>query len=60
MSPSDDFEEFVRVSTRMLGLPVEDAWVGAISLHLKRLLEAAAVLDESGFRSNDLAPRFDP
>lgn len=60
MSRSDDLEELVRVNARILNLPIEEAWVPAISLHLERLLAAAAVLDQSGFQSNDFAPRFDP
>ena len=60
MSPSSNLEQFVRIGSESLGLPVEEAWVAAIASHLKRLLDASAVVEASEARSDDLAPRFEP
>lgn len=42
------------------GIPIDEAWLPAVELHFRRLLEAAAILDQSAMKSDDLAPKFEP
>jgi hypothetical protein len=59
MSESE-LHAYVRAVSKARGLPLDEAWVPAIALHLRRLLDAAAVLDEARLDAADPAPKFEP
>lgn len=42
------------------GIAIDEKWLPAVELHLKKLLDAAAVVDKSEMKSQDLAPKFKP
>jgi len=61
MKPSSEpLTEELRALAAARGIPVEEQWLTAVEFHFRRLLEAAAVLDQSEMRSDDLAPKFEP
>ena len=61
MKPSSEpLSEELRALAAARGIPVEERWLTAVEFHFRRLLEAAAVLDQSEMRSDDLAPKFEP
>lgn len=61
MKPSSEpLADELRALAAARGIPIEDAWLPAVELHFRRLLEAAAVLDRSEMSSDDLAPKFEP
>lgn len=60
MLSSEQLTAYVRALAQMRGLSIEDAWMPGVEMSLRRLLEAAALVDESELRSDDLAPRFEP
>jgi hypothetical protein len=57
---SEELTGYIRAIAEARGIPVDEKWLPGIELHLKRLLDAAALLDKSGLKSQDLAPRFEP
>jgi hypothetical protein len=59
-SSNPSLEDFVRGAAQARGLPIDDAWVSAVAMHLQRLLDASAVVEESGLSSNEPAWRFEP
>ena len=60
MSSSEGLADYVRMVAALRGLPIEEAWIPAVTLHLQRLLDASQVVEQSRFKSLDLAPRFEP
>lgn len=60
MSSSEGLSEYVRVVAHARGLALRDEWVPDVTLHLKRLLEAAELLERCDMTSPELAPRFEP
>ena len=60
MSSYEELADYIRAVARAQRIPIEEAWIPSIALHLKRLLDASEVVGESAMRSIDLAPRFEP
>ena len=60
MSYSDELAIYIRAVAEARGIPVDEKWMPGIELHLKRLLDAAALVDKSRLKSQDLAPRYEP
>ena len=57
---SEELTVYIRAVADARGIPIDEKWMPGIELHLKRLLDAAALVDKSGLKSQDLAPRFEP
>jgi len=61
MKPSSEpLADELRAIASARGIPIDEQWLPAIELHFRRLLEAAAALDRSEMKSDDLAPKFEP
>ncbi len=60
MSFSEGLSDYVRAVAALRGLTIEEAWVPSVTAHLKRLLDAAQIVERSELKSQDLAPRFEP
>lgn len=60
MSGSEALHAYVRAVAQARGLPIDEAWVPSVALHLQRLLDAAATVDEACIEATDPAPRFEP
>jgi hypothetical protein len=57
---SEELWGYIRAVAGARGIPVDEKWLPSIELHLKRLLDAADLVDKSELKSPDLAPRFEP
>lgn len=61
MKPSSEpLAEKLRALAAARGIPIDEQWLPAVELHFRRLLDAAAVIDQSDMKSDDLAPKFEP
>jgi hypothetical protein len=61
MKPSSDpLADELRAIAAARGIPLDDEWLPVVAFHFRRLLEAAAILDQSAMKANDLAPKFEP
>lgn len=60
MSSSEALREQVRLLAGLQGIALEEQWIAAIELHLRRLLDARSALDESRLNAQEMAPRFEP
>ena len=60
MSSSEGLAEYVRAVGRVRRIPIEEEWVADVAYHLKKLLNASALVEQSTLTSQDLAPRFEP
>jgi hypothetical protein len=53
-------ERHVEEVAKTLGLPIEPEWRPRVAEHLKRLLEAADAIEDSGLCGGEPATRFEP
>ena len=61
MSSSEEpLREHLRALARARGIAIDEPWLSAVELHLKRLLEAARVVEASELPVPELAPKFEP
>lgn len=60
MSHSESLTQYVRALATLRGLAIDDDWLPAVELHLKRLLDATELIEKSPLTSQDLAARFEP
>jgi hypothetical protein len=63
MPPPPDagaLERYVEEAAKPLGLPIEPAWRPVVAEHLRRLLEAADLIERSALRGAEPATRFEP
>jgi hypothetical protein len=60
MSSSEPLADHLRAMAAVRGITIDEKWLPAVELHLRRLLDAAAALDQSDMISQDLGPKFEP
>jgi hypothetical protein len=60
MPPSVELVSYIKALTEARKIPIDEKWIPAIEVHLKLLLDAAAVVDKSELNLSELATRFDP
>jgi hypothetical protein len=61
MSSSEEpLREHLRALARARGIVIDEQWLPAVELHLRRLLEAAQVVDASEPPVQPLAPKLEP
>jgi hypothetical protein len=53
-------EQYVQEAAKALGIPVDPAWRPSVAEHLRRLLEASDVLEQTGLCDAEPVIRFDP
>ena len=53
-------EPYVQEAAKALGIPIEPAWIRPVTEHLRRLLEAAEVLEQSGLCDAEPVIRYEP
>ena len=59
-SSEESLREHLRALARARGIAIDEPWLPAVELHLRRLLEAAQVVDASEPTVQPLAPKSEP
>jgi hypothetical protein len=60
MSSSEPLGDHLRAIAQARGIAIDEKWLPAVELHLKRLLDAVRVVEASELQSQELAPKFEP
>lgn len=60
MASSEPLADHLRALAAVRGIIIDERWLPAVEMQLRRLLDAAAALDRSDMNPPDLAPKFEP
>ena len=60
MSSSERLGDHLWAMAAVRGITIDEKWLPAVELHFQKLIDAATVVEQSGMKSQDLAPKFEP